>query len=47
MARLEEERQRIEKDREMLMREKNKETDEWKHKYEFMREQHEEVIDNL
>lgn len=29
------------------MREKNKESDEWKHKYEHMRHQHEEVIDNL
>lgn len=47
LARLEDERERIEREREMLMREKNKETDEWRHKYEFMKEQHEDVIDNL
>lgn len=47
LQRLEEERYRIEKEKEMLMKEKNKGTDEWKHKFEFMKEQHEEVIESL
>lgn len=47
LSKLEEERNRIEKERDMLMNEKYKETDEWKNKYEFMREEHEGVIENL
>ena len=29
------------------MKDKNKETDEWKNKYEVMKEQHDDVIYNL
>jgi hypothetical protein len=47
IQRLEQERQRIEEEREMLLRAKNKQTDEWKDKYDHMRVEHADVISNL
>ena len=35
------------KEREQMMRMKNKESEEWRNKYEQMREEHEEIIENL
>lgn len=47
IERLEQERQRIEEERETLLRAKNKQTDEWKDKYDHMRVEHADVISNL
>jgi len=44
---LEKERARIEEERIFLMKEKNHESVEWKNKFERMRDEHEEVVENL
>ena len=45
--RLEQEKERIEGERAALLREKNKQSEEWKDKYDHMRIEHADVIGNL
>lgn len=47
MKKLEEEKRRIEHERELLMLEKNQESKEWKLKYDEMRNEHEDVLQSL
>lgn len=47
MENLEVEKFRIEREREMLMMEKNKETEEWKQKYEDIKDEHQDIMNNL